>query len=74
MRIIKKSVQELLGATEILIPYSSPALLQECYDFGRVHLVEYREDGIYVKAELVKELRNKLHRYEIASESLTSAP
>jgi GTP-binding protein HflX len=72
MRIIKKSVQELLGATEILIPYTRPALLQECYDFGRVHQVEYREDGIYVKAELVKELRNKLQRYEIPAESLVT--
>jgi GTP-binding protein HflX len=65
---IRRQVQELLGATTVLIPYDQPGLLQECYDFGRVHELEYRENGIYVRAELVQELRAKLARYELGAE------
>lgn len=59
-RLMVKQVQELLGAVKILIPYDRQILLQDCYDFGRVLKVEYREDGIFVEAEVVKEMREKL--------------
>lgn len=62
---IKKQVQDLLGNVHALIPYGHDALLQECYDYGRVHEVEYREDGIYIRAELVNEMREKLRRFEL---------
>jgi GTPase len=65
LNLIKKQVQELLGAVKALLPYSESALLQECYDFGRVNLVDYREDGIYVEAELVQELRGILAKYAV---------
>jgi GTP-binding protein HflX len=65
MRHIKRQVQELLGAVEALIPYDKPGYLQECYDFGRVLKMEYQPDGIYVKAEIVNELREKLLRYPV---------
>jgi GTP-binding protein HflX len=65
MRHIKRQVQELLGAVEALIPYDKPSYLQECYDFGRVLKMEYQPDGIYVKAEIVNELREKLLRYPV---------
>ncbi|MFZ4508157.1 MAG: GTPase HflX, partial [Fimbriimonas sp.] len=63
---IRKQVQELLGAVEILVPYSAQHLVQECYDFGRVHKVEYREEGIYVRAELVAEMRQKVGAFGLA--------
>ena len=62
---IKRMVQELLGTVKVLIPYSHQTLLQECYDFGRVLKEEYREDGIFVEAELVSEMRHKLAQYAI---------
>lgn len=62
---IRGQVQSLLGAVKALVPYSEPGLVQDCYDFGRVHLVDYREDGIYVEAELVSELREKLAKYAV---------
>jgi GTP-binding protein HflX len=65
MRHIKRQVQELLGAVEALIPYDKPGYLQECYDFGRVLKMEYLPEGIYVKAEIVNELREKLLRYPV---------
>lgn len=66
MSAIRKQVQELLGLVEALVPYSEQSMVQECYDFGRVHQVDYREEGIYVKAELVAEMRSKLARYAIS--------
>lgn len=65
LNLIKKQVQELLGAVKALLPYSESGLLQECYDFGRVNVVDYREDGIYVEAELVKEMRGILAKYAV---------
>ena len=66
LNAIKRQVEELLGAVKALIPYSESALLQECYNFGRVLKTDYREDGIYVEAELVKEMRSILAKYVIA--------
>jgi len=63
---IKRMVQELLGMMKVLIPYDHQSLLQECYDYGRVLKEDYREDGIYVEAELVAEMRQKLGRYSVA--------
>jgi GTPase len=63
---IRSQVQSLLGSVKALVPYSEPNLVQDCYDFGRVLKVEYREDGIYVEAELVAELREKLSRFAVA--------
>lgn len=65
MRALVRQVQDLLGAVVALIPYSDQGLLQDCYDYGRVHKVEYREDGIYVEAELVVEMRQKLKRFAV---------
>ena len=62
---IKRMVQDLLGSVKILIPYAHQYLLQECYDFGRVLSQEYREDGIFVEAELVNEMRNKVAQYAV---------
>ncbi len=62
---IKKMVQELLGAVKVMIPYAHQHLLQECYDYGRVLKEEYGEQGIYVEAELVEEMRYKLAQFAI---------
>lgn len=63
MAAIVRQVKELLGFVRALVPYSESALVQDCYDFGRVLKVDYREDGILVEAELVKEMRGKLAKY-----------
>lgn len=65
LNLIKKQVQDLLGAVKALLPYTESGLLQECYNFGRVNVVDYREDGIYVEAELVKEMRGILSKYAL---------
>lgn len=66
LRAITRQVQDLLGAVKALLPYTESSLVQDCYDFGRVHVLEYREEGIYIEAELVQEMREKLRRFAIA--------
>jgi GTP-binding protein HflX len=65
MNAIRRQVQDLLGFIKALIPYNQSHLLQDCYNFGRVHKEEYREGGIYVEAELVAEMRHLLENYAI---------
>lgn len=58
-------VQSMLAPIKALVPYSESGLVQECYDYGRVLKEEYREDGVYIEAELAKEMRHKLDRFAI---------
>jgi hypothetical protein len=58
-------VQEHLGMVEALVPYSDAALIDQCHRYGRVHEVDYRDDGIYVRAELVSEMRGLLEKYQL---------
>lgn len=59
-------VRDLLGHVQALIPYDLGHLVQECYDFGRVIQVDYREEGIYVEAELVQEMKLKLAPFTLS--------
>ena len=63
MQAVVRQVKDLLGFVRALVPYSESALVQDCYDYGRVLKTDYREDGIYVEAELVAEMRAKLSRF-----------
>jgi len=65
MLAIRKKVQSLLGFVKALVPYSESGLVQDCYDFGRVHVMDYRDEGIYIEAELVAEMRQKLLQYAV---------
>lgn len=60
LEALRKMVQNLLAPVRARLPYSESALVQDCYDYGRVLRVDYREDGIYLEAELVAEMRAKL--------------
>ena len=63
---LKRKVQSLLGTVKVVIPYNQQSMLQECYDFGRVLKEEYREDGVFVEAELVVEMRKKLEQFAVS--------
>lgn len=65
LNLIVKMVKEQLGLVKALIPYTKNAWVDECYRFGRVHQVDYREDGIYIEAELVEEMRSLLAPYAV---------
>jgi len=63
---VVKQVKSLLHPIKALVPYSESSLVQDCYDYGRVHKVDYRDEGIYVEADLVPEMQQKLSRYAIS--------
>lgn len=56
-------IRTLLGHICAVVPYSEASLIQDCYDYGRVLRLDYREEGIFIEAELVKEMREKLDKY-----------
>lgn len=62
---IRRQVKDMLATIHAVVPYSQSGLVQECYNFGRVFSVEYKEDGIHVHAELVKEMRHRLEPYAV---------
>lgn len=58
-----------LGRVKVLVPYDKAQLVERAYDYGRVIIKDYREDGIYLEADVVAELRGKLEPYRIAEAS-----
>lgn len=65
MNALVRMVKSLLTHIKALVPYSESGLVQDCYDYGRVLKTEYREDGIYLEAELVSEMYAKLAKYAV---------
>lgn len=63
MDMLMVQVKDLLGFVRLLVPYSESAVVQACYDYGRVLKTDYRDDGIYLEAELVDEMRQKVAIY-----------
>jgi GTP-binding protein HflX len=61
--VIKKSLAAQLGYIKALVPYDKAQLVEQSYNFGRVLEKEYREDGIWIVAELVPEMRYKLEAF-----------
>jgi len=62
-------IQGLLGSVRALVPYDESGLVQQCYEYGRVGRVEYRDAGIYVEAEVVRDLKERLQKYAVADDS-----
>lgn len=60
---IKKSLSDQLGHIRALVPYDKAHLVEQSYSFGRILEKEYREDGIWLVAELVPEMRGKLEAF-----------
>ncbi len=60
---INKVISDRLGTIHALVPYSEANLVERAYDFGRVLKKEYRDEGIYIEAEVVAEHRGKLEPY-----------
>lgn len=56
-------IRSLLVPIEVLIPYSESGLVQECYDYGRVFAVKHTEEGIHVRAELIRPMADRLRKF-----------
>ncbi|ARU42411.1 GTPase HflX [Armatimonadetes bacterium Uphvl-Ar1] len=64
-RMIKNAVSDRLSIVKALVPYSESNLVERAYDYGRVLKKEYRDEGIYLEAELVPEHRGKFEAFLI---------
>ena len=73
MEALVVQVRDLLGFVRALVPYSEASMVQDCYDYGRVLRLDYRDDGIYVEAELVKEMRENLERFAVEESPVKTA-
>lgn len=60
---IKRMLADRLGHIAALVPYEHAHLVEQSYSFGRVLEKEYREDGIWLVAELAPEMRGKLEAF-----------
>jgi GTP-binding protein HflX len=65
LEAMKAMVQDFLGRVVALIPYDKSNLVDTCYQYGRVLVVDYRQEGIYVEAEVVQSMRNQLLPYAV---------
>ncbi len=63
LEMIKGLVSDRLSIIKVLVPYSETNLVERAYDYGRVLVKEYRDDGIYLEAEVVPEHRGKLEAF-----------
>lgn len=54
-----------MSLVKALVPYDQNALVEACYKFGRVIKKDYRDEGVYLEAELVPEMQAKLARYAV---------
>jgi GTP-binding protein HflX len=62
---VVKASQGSRSMVKALVPYDQNALVEACYKFGRVIKKDYRDDGIYLEAELVPEMQAKLAQYAV---------
>ncbi len=62
---IVRMVQERFGVVRALVPYDHAQLAENAYRFGRVLTKEYRDEGIFLEAELVAEMRGKLEPFKV---------
>ncbi len=48
-----------------LVPYASANIAETAHSFGKILVKEYREDGIYIEAELSSDHRGRLSQFEV---------
>lgn len=63
LMIMKRMLAGRLAPVRAMVPYSQAGLVENAYNFGRVFVKDYREDGIYLEAELTAEMRGRLADY-----------
>lgn len=63
LAMIDKLTRRSLNRVKALVPYSESSLVDKCHKMGKVHEQAYRDDGIYLDADVVEALRNQLAPY-----------
>lgn len=62
---IRKMLSGRLQRVVALVPYDVASLAEKAHAFGRIVKKEYRDEGIYLEADLVEEMRGRLSKYLI---------
>jgi GTP-binding protein HflX len=62
---IVRTLQSLLVAVRLRVPYDRSDLVAQCYEIGRVLKADYREDGIYVEAHITRDLAGRVRPYAV---------
>lgn len=60
---IVATLRSLLVPVTMQIPYDRSELVAQCYEYGRVTRVDYRSDGIYVEADITRDLAGRLAEF-----------
>jgi GTP-binding protein HflX len=65
MDTLSQTVKSLVADMHLAIPYARSDMVALCYEYGKVGGVEYKEDAIYVRAEVAKSLAGRLSEFEV---------
>lgn len=65
MRKLREMLSSRFRRVQALIPYSESHLAEKAYDYGRIFVKDYREDGIYLEGELAAEMAGRLEPYAV---------
>lgn len=65
LEAIRRRLSGRLDAVRVLVPYDQAHLAEKAHDMGRVRVKEYREDGVFLVADVVPELSGKLRRFTV---------
>jgi GTP-binding protein HflX len=60
---IVATLRSLLVSVTMHLPYDRSELVARCYEYGRVTQVDYRADGIYVEADITRDLAGRLAEF-----------
>jgi len=61
---IVQTLQGMLVSVDVWLPYEASALVAECYELGRVLSVDYQEQGIHLRAQVIPAVAAKLQPYK----------
>lgn len=65
LEAIRRRLSGRLDSVRVLVPYDQAHLAEKAHDMGRVRVKEYREDGVFLVADVVPELSGKLRRFSV---------
>jgi GTP-binding protein HflX len=63
---IEDAMAELLFPIEVIIPYNQGVELNSVHEQGNVEVVDYRENGTYVRALVPEAVANRLEKYRVS--------
>lgn len=66
LALVKKLLAGRFNRIKALVPYSQASLAETAHSYGRILVKEYREDGIYLEADLSPDHRGRLAAFETA--------